>query len=467
MLQPFVTSGQLEILTGCRPTAADVENGIVRNVTVTYQNGSTQTIGGRYFLDATELGDLLPLTGTAYVTGAESDTGEESAPPEPIPTENQSFTWCFAVEFCPGERHIIDKPVGYEQFRDTQPYSLTLTGADGESRRFCFFSGDLPFWTYRRLRDGALLGGNDVALINWHGNDYFGRNIIDVSHDERATAFDEARRLSLGFLYWLQTECPRDDGGFGYPELKVRPDIMGTDDGLAMAPYIREARRIVPLKRVYAHDITADHQPLARAANHTDSVGIGWYALDLHPCVGQRKTHIFAPTKPFQIPLGSLIPMTTRNLIAACKNVGTTHLTNGAYRLHPIEWNIGESTGLLAATCIDRNSEPAQLWRDDSERLRLQHQLALAGVPLAWAITESPAPALQVLLAQGVLDDISEASQRLEVDLDAVIPTGTLRSEVLARIDDLTGTASPLPQPLTWSALNQHYTAHFRAAFGA
>ncbi len=467
LLQPFVASGQLEILTGCRPTAADAANGIVRSVIVTDDNGATQTINAAFFLDATELGDLLPLTGTPYVTGAEADTGEESAPPEPIPSENQSFTWCFAVEFCPGESHIIEKPAGYESSRDSQPYSLTLVGADGATRRFYFFGGDLPFWTYRRMRDGVQLGGNDVALINWHGNDYFGRNIIDVSDEERALAFDEARRLSLGFLYWLQTECPRDEGGFGYPELKLRPDVMGTADSLAMAPYIREARRIVPLKRVHAYDITADHQRLARAANQPDSVGIGWYALDLHPCVGQRKTHIFAPTKPFQIPLGSLIPMTTRNLIAACKNIGTTHLTNGAYRLHPIEWNIGESAGLLAATCIDRKVEPAQLWRNDFERLRLQHQLASAGVPLAWAITDSPAPALQVLLAQGVISDTSNAARQLEIDLNAVIPDGTLRADVLAHVDNLTGTASPLPQTLTWGALDRYYAVRFRAAFSA
>ena len=26
-----------------------------------------------------------------------------------------------------------------------------------------------------------------------------------------------------------------------------------------------------------------------------------------------------------------------------------THITNGCYRLHPVEWNIGEAAGALAA----------------------------------------------------------------------------------------------------------------------
>ena len=42
-------------------------------------------------------------------------------------------------------------------------------------------------------------------------------------------------------LYWMQTEAPRPDGGTGFPGLRLRPDVMGTADGLAQAPYHRES----------------------------------------------------------------------------------------------------------------------------------------------------------------------------------------------------------------------------------
>jgi len=29
----------------------------------------------------------------------------------------------------------------------------------------------------------------------------------------------------------------------------------------------------------------------------------------------------------------------------ACKNIGTTRITNGAYRVHTVEWSIGEAAG--------------------------------------------------------------------------------------------------------------------------
>ena len=41
--------------------------------------------------------------------------------------------------------------------------------------------------------------------------------------------------------------------------------------------------------------------------------------------------------------MGALILVRIRNLLAAAKNIGTTHITNGCFRLHPVEWNTGEA----------------------------------------------------------------------------------------------------------------------------
>jgi hypothetical protein len=402
MLAPHVASGRLTILLNHEPVAAMVEDKRVISVEM-HEKGSERfkrsdpcTIHARYFLDATELGDLLPLTRTAYVTGAESrlDTREADALPQPEPRMIQGFTFPFAVEFCEGESHVIEKPAGYERMRDEQPYTLVLKHKDGSPRPFKMFDAGevgLPFWTYRRLLSAQLLdpskqhGLRDVAMINWNSNDYHARSIIDVSEAERDEILDEAKRLSLGFLYWLQTECPRDEGGFGYPELKLRPDVMGTDDGLSKAPYIRESRRIIALKRIVAHEILAASRPDAKQAAFEDSVGVGWYPMDLHPAVGNAKS-MFEPTLPFQIPLGALIPIKTQNLIAANKNIGTTHLSNGSFRLHPVEWNIGESAGALAAYCLTHATAPHQLYQDKTQMRSFQQLLHHRGFGLSWPI---------------------------------------------------------------------------------
>jgi hypothetical protein len=334
------------------------------------------------------------------VTGAEAkaDTGEPDAAHIANPNETQGFTYCFAVEHREGENHVIEKPNEYERLRDAQPFTFTLYGHDQQPRHFRMWrnneaQGLLPFWTYRRLLDAKLLdptgarGMRDVALINWPGNDYFGASVIDASQANRDAILHEAKQLALAFLYWLQTEAPHDKGdGKGYPGLRLLYEVMGTHDGLSKFPYIRESRRIIPLQRILEQHISSEGRNHAEAFE--DSIGIGWYAIDIHHCVGTDPRNpaatAFAPTYPFQIPLGALIPARTQNLIAACKNIGTTHLTNGAYRLHPVEWAIGEAAGALAAYCCNVGSMPRQVWEWPTHTSALQERLKARGVNLSW-----------------------------------------------------------------------------------
>jgi FAD dependent oxidoreductase len=397
MLEAHLSSGNLQIFYQYEAVKASVKNNLVKEITL--QNGKKNIIriSANYFLDATDLGDLLPLTKTEYVTGAEAkaDTNEPHAKAEAKPDEVQSFTFCFAVEYCPNEKHTINKPKDYERFKNTQPYSLTLD-VHTRPRHFKMFKrgskGTLPFWTYRRIFDSSLFKSseqaNDIALINWASNDYRFANIIDKSKQEQKRILREAKNLSLGFLYWLQTECPRDEGGFGYPEFKLRKDVMGTKDGLSKAPYIRESRRIKALERILEQDIT-QHSKRKRAKDYKNSVGIGWYQMDVHPCVGNDDVSMFEPTLPFQIPLGALIPVITKNLLPACKNIGTTHLTNGAYRLHLTEWAMGEAAGTLAAFCLKQQKIPRQVWESKQLTKSLQKMLIEQGAPLEWEREDS------------------------------------------------------------------------------
>lgn len=94
-------------------------------------------------------------------------------------------------------------------------------------------------------------------------------------------------------------------------------------------------------------------RPDGRVASFADSVGIEMYRIDLHPSTG-GDNHIDVTAAPFHIPLSALAPKQMRNLLPAWKNIGTTHLTNGCYRLHPVEWNVVEVAGLLVTSCRNR-----------------------------------------------------------------------------------------------------------------
>ena len=166
---------------------------------------------------------------------------------------------------------------------------------------------------------------------------------------------------------------------------------MGTADGLAKSPYIRESRRIRAEFTVLEQHVGTEARMAAtgksredvKATVFDDSVGIGSYRIDLHPSTG-GDNYIDISSLPFQIPLGALIPARMENLIPACKNLGVTHITNGCYRLHPVEWNIGESVGALAAFSLQRGEKPLAVRNDRKLLSELQRRLVAEGVELSW-----------------------------------------------------------------------------------
>ncbi|MFZ9858723.1 MAG: FAD-dependent oxidoreductase [Roseiflexaceae bacterium] len=428
MLAPYVASGRCHIMRNTTWRSIHRSGNRITQVVTQCPSGIT-TIHGNLFIDASELGDGLSLANLTYITGAESqcDTGEAKAPAVARPEEIQGFTYCFAVSYHDGESHIIAKPEGYEQLRDQQPFTLTLMSDAGEPRPFSVFAtgttGLPPFWTYRRLWDGGHTNpaGEDIAMINWNSNDYHHGTIIDVADEVVSARLDEAKRLSLAFLYWMQTEMPRDDGGFGYPGLKLMPEVMGTADGLSMTPYIREARRTPGLRRIVADDLLVEQQKNARAICYEDSIGIGWYFMDLHPAPGNPKS-MFAPTRPFQIPLGALIPPDCTNLVMGNKNIATTHLSNGSYRLHPVEWNIGAVAGELCDAALKHQCNIADIWHQKAKLRAFQKRLIMQNHPIAWSIDvpfgHECFAVTQYLLANGILEDGSIRANQLTIELD-------------------------------------------------
>lgn len=413
-LMPFIGSGRLKLLQPYEPVSAEMDGDRVRAVTVRHlHSGESVQVEAAYVIDATELGDLLPLTGTDYVTGFESqaETGEPSAPAEAQPDNQQAVSICFAVDHVDGN-HVIDKPANYDHWRSVQPdfWGGPLIGfkspnprtLETATRSFTPNPGDDPLlvdadqrrnpgdgnlWTFRRIaaRDNFVDGAyaSDVCLVNWPMIDYFEEAIIDCTEEEYAARIARAAELSYSVFYWLQTEAPREDGGQGFPGLRLRGDITGTDHGLAMAPYIREARRIRAVTTIVEQDLSYAVRGEAGAVNYRDSVGTGMYRIDLHPSTG-GDNYIDVPSCPFEIPLGAMLPKDRSNLLPAGKNIGTTHITNGCYRLHPVEWNIGEVAGLLAAHCLNEGTDPHAVQSDDPKLEAFQEVLRREGVEIRW-----------------------------------------------------------------------------------
>ncbi|HEX3448231.1 MAG TPA: FAD-dependent oxidoreductase, partial [Isosphaeraceae bacterium] len=413
LLAPYCSSRRLLVLLEHEPIRADVQGDRVRAVTVRDSKiGIERALVAPYVLDATELGELLPLAGVEHVIGAEgqTQTAEPHAPHEPAPENQQAITACFAVDYSEGGDFTIDRPTEYDFWRNLVPAIkpawpgrlLDLTYADPitlkpASRGFDPRGAGVGLWVYRRLVDpknfqpGTYPGSSGTTLVNWPQNDYWLGPLVgaQVSKADALAHAARAKQLSLSLLYWLQTECPRPDGKFGWKGLRLRADLVGTEDGLAKAPYIRESRRIKAEFTVLEQHVgTETRRKLLKAQDvqaesFADSVGVGSYRIDLHPSTG-GDNYIDISSLPFQIPLGALIPQRVENLLPACKNLGTTHITNGCFRLHPVEWAIGEAAGAIAAYCLERGESPRAVRNAAKSLSAFQARLVAQGVEIAW-----------------------------------------------------------------------------------
>lgn len=408
MMSPYLHTQRIQVLYHTVPVEVATEYDRIVSVTVSH----TQAVGtvseytqliGQYYLDATEEGDLLAQSGTEFVSGAESksDTHEPHALEHADPLDMQSITHVAAVDYVEGEDFTIDKPAEYEYWREYMPsFSrfpiLSWYASDANDttklKEFTLFPNDqgvTSLWDYRRIIDPAIWQQplreqiQEVSLLNWAQNDYYAGAVTGVPIYERTQNLESARQLTFSLVYWLQTEAPRLDGGKGFPGIRLRGDILGTADGLAKAPYIRESRRIKALYTITEHDVSKELRGAEGIKLYEDSIGVGSYSLDLHPTVKSHRT-FYIPNYPFEIPLGSLIPVRVKNLLPACKNIGMTQIAGGCYRLHPVEWNIGESAGYLVAYAIQQGITPREVYESTEHVSRYQEMLLEAGVVIHW-----------------------------------------------------------------------------------
>lgn len=332
-----------------------------------------------YYIDASETGDLLPATGTDYRIGAESRavTGEMHARERANPLAQQAITWCFSITH-DGEAEGLETPEAGEHIPSWPGYpDLPLFGwsfpnpVTGEIKTLPPLESDFSLFAYRRILCGDLFDPprQSVSVVNWPQNDYFIEPMLDNPKLTELEVANRAKRLSHNWLAWMQTEG-------AMPGFRLHAWAQG--------PYIRESRRIVGCKTVTEETVAAEVNPGAdRAPSFEDSIGVGAYRIDLHPRT-DGDGPLDLSSLPFEIPLGALIPKETRNLIAGAKNIGTTHITNGCYRLHPVEWNVGEATALVAAYCLEQGVEPIDAWSSPIHVIGIQDLCDRLGIERRW-----------------------------------------------------------------------------------
>lgn len=302
-------------------------------------SGGRLEVTARITIDATDLGDALPLSGTAYRIGmdARADTGEALAPDAANDIVQDLTYVAILKDYGKGADKTISRPEGY----DPAEFAASCRTAEGK-----------PLTAEVVLNYGRLPGGK--YMINWpvNGNDVY-LNIVELPFAERDAALRPAREKTLRFVYYIQHEL-------GFRHLGIADDEFATADGLAYLPYHREGRRLDGVVRMTLDDVTDRYErPTAR---YRTGISVGDYPVDHHhDCRPEIGKIPFPPVPSFSIPMGVMIPERTDNLIVSDKAISVSNLINGSTRLQPVVLLTGQAAGTLAALAAEDGCAPREV----------------------------------------------------------------------------------------------------------
>ena len=339
-------------------------------------------------IDGSDLGDTFPLADAEHRFGWEPQEqwDEPSAPPKAVLDADPFF-----------RRQPVQSPtwVAMGQLQTAQPAPLP----DGPLAE-PFAQATEAFGLERTITYGLLPEG--LVMLNWplHGNDWHGQlpQLFDPDPAVRAAVERQMREHSLAFAAALQ------EASQGWIQLaRCFPEGNGGGEGLwgpsplALMPYWREGRRLA------GHAVVTEPQLLPSGAGQAiaalpmdgqgaiSSVAVGNYANDHHypgpdwPLAPKscRWGGRWSGT-PFCIPFGALVSASLDNLMAADKGFSTSHMANGATRLQPLIFNVGQAAGAAAALALHRGTRPADLPVRDVQELLLSDPIAPAAVVPLW-----------------------------------------------------------------------------------
>jgi len=366
-------------------------------------------------------------TGDAYCTQGFTYTFAMEATKEPQQHQQPSFYQQYAPYYSYELQRLASFPLvfSYRQIRSMRPDETR----PADPKQFPIYPGDISMqnWTW----------GNDYRPGSSQDNLIYSRAQLSANGQLqpggwmgglRTETLRRGEENAKGFFYWLVAGTTDSQLGNGvkkpYPNNRLLSGFdspMGTVHGLSKYPYMREGRRIIgrpsfndpqgftiwevdmsrtdfkadfyrqnlseeeyrnlwlavgglnaPALAVGSQSVE-DTKSRSRARIYPDSVGIGHYAIDFHPCMtnsppeapgntereGTRKGQ--GQAYPFQIPLRAMIPQKIDNMLVAGKSIAVSHTAAAAYRVHSFEWSAGVAAGVTAAFSLENGIIPYEL----------------------------------------------------------------------------------------------------------
>lgn len=410
--------GVLDLALRTRVTKVARRGDLVTGVeieSITEAGRETHSIASKVLVDATEWGDVIPLTGARYRAGNHTSDALD------LTSQVQDNTWTAVVKQyprgVPEELTMKQAPPGYT---DKIAAGFRRMLADGEQINI-----KAKPWTwatyigYRAMPDSSR-PGDSPPITRTHlnsGNDYHS-TVAEIEDPTARQATNRAMRLkTLQLLYYIQHEVRNDwavanDEGFDTPYNRAEIDRWIADEPaiapfravlyhFSIIPYTRESRRIIGLHTLTAHEI--ERKP-GSPVQFAHTVALGDYAVDLHgsmtlPNLEPEFDHESdIPHKfgehgvgPFAIPFECFIPEKIDGFLPAEKNISQSRLASGATRLQPHTLLMGQAVGVIAALAAQHGVQPRAVDPVEVQRTLLEagDTLCIDGAPgTRWGTAE-------------------------------------------------------------------------------
>ncbi len=470
MLADAKGNGTLDLALRTRVTMVAKDGDTVTGVeieSVTDKGTQTRKVGSRVLVDATEWGDVIPLTGARYRVGNSTSDAINTA------QAIQDDTWTAVFKQYPKgvpEGFLVSQPPpGYTPNVEKAFTKAVALGdkVDLKAKPWSFAT----FIGYRGMPDSSRPG--DAPPITRthlnHSNDFH----ITVAEVEdpalRQKACRAMRLKTLQLVYFLQHTLGKtdwavaDDEGYDTPYNRAEIDAWLKDSPelepwrrmlyhFSTMAYARESRRIIGLHTLTAGEIDrrAGHSPTL----FPDAVALGDYPVDLHGSMVPKYLELdlddkdLIPTKfgehgmgPFAVPFGCFIPEKTDGFLPAEKNLSQSRMANGATRLQPSTLLMGQAVGTIAALAVQQHVQPRQV-----NPVQVQEVLLKAGDTLfAKTVLDVPQDspdwaAVQLVLTRGLM----------QLDGRQFKPAEEVSAEELAKLFQQIGKAVPASEgPVT------------------
>lgn len=325
-------------------------------------------VRARVTIEATETGDILELAQVPYRLGRDSraELGEPDAPEKPD-MELQDLTYVAILQRFEGRAPSVPRPTKYDPREFDCATKDYCTRPDEREWNHVLHDWD-SFQGYGRLP-------NEKFMLNWpfHSNDSPADGLFG-GVEARARCIRDAKARTLAFVHHIQEEL-------GHPEWGLAAAEFGTADALPFLPYVRESRRVVPVRWMLEGDVVpVGDDP--RPHMQSDAIAVGDYYLDHHHSkshmpAAQRLVEEYPKNAPFQVPLSALVPREVDGLIVAEKSIGVSHIVNGCSRLQPVVMLIGQAAGAAAALSVKHGVEPRDLAARDVQEALLRERTML------------------------------------------------------------------------------------------